>query len=312
MSGICLVLGGNGFLGHYVTQELIRNHKNVRCIVRRNPRDEDIIQGVDYIVGDAFDSDFLGENLKDVELIYDFISTSLPNSGEKSLEKEINITLRTLDDLLSLMVHSGVRNIVYPSSGGAIYGDQSGRTVSEETLLRPTTPYGIGKQLSEDVLKYYSRKHQLNAIVFRIGNVYGSRQLRDKLQGVVDVFIQSALNNEPIKIWGDASKSIRDYVYLEDAASAIVQTTELGLMGYHVFNVGTGRGTSVQQLIRIIEEKLHRKLEIEYIPQKTSGVNGIVLDCGKIKKITGWEYKVAIDIGIDLTIQTKKKILGIQ
>ena len=311
MAGISLVLGGNGFLGHYITRELVYNGEVVRCIERRTPRTEDVLSGVEYIIGDAFDGAFLKSNMRDVSTVYYFISTSMPNSGEKNLGKEIEVTLKSLDNLLSIMVQLGVRNIVYPSSGGAIYGNQLGQRVSEDVLLKPTTPYGVGKQLSEEILKYYSLNYSINANVFRVGNVYGSKQLRDKPQGAVDVFVQSTLKNEPIKIWGDATKSIRDYIYLEDAAAAIVQTSLLRLSGFNIFNIGTGIGTSIQELINIIEKKMDRKVKIEFQPQKTSGVNGIILDCSRIHKTTGWMPKVDIESGIEFTINAKKRALGL-
>ena len=98
----------------------------------------------------------------------------------------------------------------------------------------------------------------------------------------------------------------------EDTATAIVQTSDMKLAGFQVFNVGTGEGTSVQQVIQIIEDKLCRKFVIEHVPQKTSGVNGIVLDCEKIKNVSGWERKIDINTGIEMTIQAKKSVLRIQ
>lgn len=310
MKGISLVLGGNGFLGYYITRELLKRGNRVRCLTHRIVTSEDAIPGVEYITGDAFNSEVLDQIVEGVDSVYYFISTSLPNSGEKFLDNEIRLTLNSLDLMLHIMSEHGVKKFVYPSSGGAIYGDQSTTPVSEETSLEPTTAYGVGKQMSEALIGFYCRKHGLNSYVYRIGNVYGSDRMRDKPQGVIDVFVQAALKNEPLKIWGDASSSIRDYIFLEDAARAIVMSSMMELKGLNVFNVGTGKGTSVQMIIYEIEKNVEHALRIERYPQKTSGVSSIVLNSKKIQTVSGWQPEISVEEGIKRTIEAKKKILS--
>lgn len=309
MNDSCLVLGGHGFLGYYVTKELLNSHKHIRCIVRRNISNEERLPDVEYVVGDAFNTDTLKACLNGIDSVYSFVSTSLPNNGEKDLENEIRLTLNSLDIILKTMVEMNVKNFVFPSSGGAIYGDRNREAVSEETKLEPKTAYGVGKQLCEDIIGFYCRKHGMNATVCRIGNVYGSERMRDKPQGVIDVFVQAALNNEPLKIWGDAGKSVRDYIHLEDAAKAIVSATAMKPKGMNVFNVGTGVGTSLEEIIIAIEETMGMQLKIERIPQKTSGVSQIVLDCSRLKQFSGWEYSISIKDGICRTIDSKKRLM---
>ena len=310
MSKLNLVLGGNGFLGYYITQELVRSGNRVRCLTHRTVRDEDTIPGVEYITGDAFNSEVLAQAVEGVEAVYYFISTSLPNSGERYLDNEIRMTLNSLDLMLHIMAEHGIRKFIYPSSGGAIYGDQSNAPVSENTLLEPTTAYGVGKQMSEALIGFYCRKHNFDSYIYRIGNVYGSDRLRDKPQGVIDVFIQAALKDESLKIWGDATHSIRDYIYLEDAAKAIVSSSMKELCGLNIFNVGTGKGTSVKKIISEIENNLGHNLRLERYPQKASGVSSIVLDSTRIQQVCNWRPEISIEEGIKRTIESKRKVLG--
>lgn len=304
-----LMLGGHGFVGYYVMKELIKQSYKIKSIVRKMPEPKEQFKGVEYVVGDVFDEELVRDSLEGIDTVFYFISTSMPNSGAKDLANEIDITLKALEHVMRSMAIMGVKRIVFPSSGGAIYGDTSNSLVNESSTLYPTTAYGVGKQLSESIIQFYCVKYGFTAYVFRIGNVYGSKQLRRKPQGVIDVFVQSALMDDPISIWGDASKSIRDYVFLEDVAHAIVKTSDLKLAGINIFNVGTGIGTSVEDIVRIIENKLNKKLIINHKPQKTSGVSRIVLDCSKIQKLAGWTPEVNLEKGIELTIIEKMHLL---
>lgn len=310
MERVSLVLGGTGFLGYYILSELLKKGKKARAFGIDKPAHGTELAGVEYIVGDVFCEQDLNAAMQDVETVYCFISTSMPNSGEKNLRREIDLTLKSLDCVLTAMVNNGINKIVFPSSGGAIYGDQGDKPVAENVELDPKTAYGTGKQMSEALLGFYHRRFGINTLIFRIGNVYGSQLYRKVQQGVIDVFIQSALQGEPIKIWGDANKSIRDYIYLDEAAEAIVECSLKEIDGYQVFNLGTGVGISVEEIIRKIEKQLGRPLEKEYYPEKSSGVSYIVLDCSRIERMIGWKPKVDIDTGIALTIQAKKKLLN--
>ena len=309
MERVSLVLGGTGFLGYYILSELLKKGKKARAFGIDKPTPGNEVAGVEYIVGDVFSEQDLNAAMKDVDIVYCFISTSMPNSGEKNLRREIDLTLTSLDCVLTAMVNNGISRIVFPSSGGAIYGDKNDKPVTESSALDPKTAYGTGKQMSEALLGFYHRRFGINTLVFRIGNVYGSKQYRKVQQGVIDVFIQSALQDEPIKIWGDANKSIRDYIYLADAAEAIIECALKGIDGYQVFNLGTGNGISVEEIIAKIERQMGHPLKKVFYPERSSGVSSIVLDCSKIERMIAWKPKVDIDTGIALTIQAKRMLL---
>lgn len=309
MRDVSLVLGGTGFLGYNILLELSKRGKKIRSFGIDTPTPGTEIGDVEYIVGDVFNEHDLSEAMKDVKDVYCFISTSMPNSGSKNLENEIKFTLQSLDHVLTSMVNCGARRIVYPSSGGAIYGNQSLNNASESSPLLPSTTYGVGKQMCEDMLGFYHRLYGIDVSIFRIGNVYGSKQFRKVQQGVIDVFVQSALLGEEINIWGDASKAIRDYIFLDDAVEAIVSCVERDIKGYEVYNIGTGIGVSVSQIVNMIQNKVDAPLNIKFQPERSSGVNYIVLDCSKIEKTLNWKPQMDIDTGISHTIEIKRELL---
>lgn len=309
MNRKCLVLGGNGYLGYSIVNELVKTNQYVRCLEYNTVIFNERIPNVEYIIGDAFDTETLTNALDNIDIVYYCISTSMPNNSDRFLSNEIRCTLNSLDFILSVMIKCHVSSIVFPSSGGAIYGEQTSEPVSEEATLAPVTTYGVGKQLSETLIEFYCRKYIINAYVYRIGNVYGSKRMRAIPQGIVDVFIQEALQNQPIMIWGDAVNSVRDYIYLDDAAKAIVSSSMLNLKGFNVFNVGTGIGTSVQEIIRLIEESLNTHIKVKWCRQKPSGVKSIVLNSEKIQKATNWKPCMTIEKGVQKTIEAKRVLL---
>lgn len=305
------VIGGNGFIGYSVISELVKRGINVKCIDINRPEDKYQFKGVEYCIGDIWDQGFLKKSISSAECVMDFISTSMPNTNDISLSNEIGNTLRYHDHVLSTMISCGVKRYIFPSSGGAVYGNKPSGFAYESDVLKPTTPYGVGKKMAEDIIHYYNDKCGLSACVLRIGNVYGSPRLRSKAQGVIDVFTQNALRGETITIWGNAKTAIRDYIFLEDVANAIVNICQSGFDNYNVYNVGSGIGTSLTEIIKIIGKHIGVNLRCEYRETMASGINAIVLSNKKIYEEMGWSPQISLEEGIDRTIEIKRQILGI-
>ena len=308
MSQMFLLIGGNGFVGYNVLKKLVNSNKKVRCINRSLPEQDAQIEGVEYRIGDVQERPFFEEALDGVNTVLDFASTTMPNTKEFSLENEINSTLRYHNYILSTMIDAGVKRYVFPSSGGAVYGSRNAEAAVETDTLLPSTPYGAGKKITEDIIHYYNQKCGLSAAVLRIGNVYGSGRMRKRPQGVIDIFIQNALEDKPITIWGSASSAVRDYVHLEDVANAVDMIIDAELSGVNTYNIGTGIGTNVTQIVEMIEETLQRKVMKEYKTDSASGIDCIILSNDKIKSEIGWLPQINLAEGIEKTVELKKAI----
>lgn len=311
MKNTVLVIGGNGFIGYSVIKELVQRQLNVKCLDQNRSEEQFKLNDVEYCIGDIWDSSFLRKVLNGVDCVMDFMSTSMPNTNEISLSNEINNTLRYHDYILSLLKLCNVKKYIFPSSGGAIYGNKESGLAYETDILRPTTPYGAGKKMAEEIIQYYYEKCGITSYILRIGNVYGSPRLRSKSQGVIDIFIQNALLGETISIWGNAKLAIRDYIYLGDVAKAIVDVSQKDFNELKVYNVGTGVGTNLAQIIELIAEILGREIRLKYRETMASGINSIVLSNDKIKKEIGWFPRVSLDEGIQKTIDIKRALLGL-
>ncbi len=205
-------------------------------------------------------------------------------------------TLNMLENCLKY----GVGKVIFSSTGGAIYGEQDYFPADEAHPTRPLSPYGIAKLAVEKYLFYYNAVHGIKYIVLRYANVFGPRQNPHGEAGVVAIFTSKLLKGEEAVINGDG-KQTRDYTFVGD----VVRANELAL-DYDksdIFNIGTGKETDVNLLFRKLRDAVGSKEEEKHGPAKAGEQMRSVIDFSKAKKILGWEPRVGLDEGIDLTVK---------
>lgn len=304
-----LVIGATGLLGYGITIELNKSGWNVRAIGIENLINSKIFpDSIEYICGDFYDESFLSNVLKGVDKVFFFLSSTFPSTSSDSLELEISRTLKSLDYILRKMRELGIPEIVFPSSGGTVYGNVESGIAREADILRPTTPYGVGKKMCEDVLKFYSTFGILSTIL-RVGNVYGTPLARTTTQGVIDVFVQKALKGETATIWGDALHNVRDYIFADDFSEAVATIGNHKAEGVEVYNLSSGIGTNLEEIVQAINRYSSEPLRINYVQDDaTASIKRIILDMEKFKLKTGWKPKYDINKGIAETIERKKKM----
>lgn len=304
-----LVIGATGLLGYGVTKQLYRDGWEVRAIGRENVAKTEIFPNeIEYISGNFYDEKFLINSLRGIDKVFFFLSSTFPSTSSNSLEFEIAKTAKGLDYLIRKMIYLDIEEIVYPSSGGTIYGNANNEYLKETDVLNPITPYGVGKKFCEDILKFYS-KFGISSTVLRVGNVYGSYFSRNVNQGVIDIFIQKSMAGESATIWGDALTDIRDYIYIDDFSEAVASIGKYRANGIEFYNVGSGIGTKLDSIISIINKYASNPLKFDYVENNSaSSIKRIVLDINKIKNKTGWKPRFDIDKGIAETI--KKRYLN--
>lgn len=312
MSKKALVIGATGLLGYGVALSLKDAGWSVRAMGIENLEQGTLFPvEIEYRGGNFFDKDFLSDALKDVDKVFFFLSTTFPSTSSDSLEIEISRTLSGLDYLLRTMRECGVMDVVYPSSGGTIYGNVSEGAISETDAITPTTPYGVGKKMSEEVLRFYASQG-FRVTVLRVGNVYGTKLQRNSTQGAIDVFIQKSLAKEPVTIWGDALSSVRDYIFLDDFAEAVAEVANYQAEGLEIYNLSSGVPTSLEEIINKINDVADEPLQVTHMESNsTNSIKRIVLDVSKLKKLTGWEPKFDISAGIEETYKRKKNLISI-
>jgi len=204
-------------------------------------------------------------------------------------------------------VKNKVPKIIFISSGGTVYGDPVYTPIDENHPTNPTVSYGIVKLAIEKYLLLYKNLYGISATILRVSNPFGERQRIETAQGAVGVFISRALKNQPIDIWGDG-EVVRDYVYVSDVAEAFAKA--LAYTGTQsIFNISSGCGTSLNQLINKIEQVIGHKVVKNYLPFRPFDAPISVLDNSLAQKELAWSPTISIDVGIVKTINWMKKNL---
>ncbi len=304
-----LVLGANGFLGSHVTMALLSAGRKVRGFDCRwdLPKWTTFLARGDLdIHQDSISSDdSLRRALEGVDTVINLLSFSVPSTSPKFLQVELEATLSAMDRLCASMVQSGASKLVYISSGGAIYGEGTGAPARESDPLLPTSSYGMGKLMCEEIVRFYGRVHGLQYLIVRPSNPYGASLFSRKSQGVIDVFLEKILAGQSLDIWGNIN-AVRDYIFIDDLVEALVSLIGRDDASSRILNLGSGCGTSLQDVIECIGRVTSRRTEWSVDPQKFSGVSSCVLDISALQELTGWKPRYSLDQGIQETWRRKK------
>jgi len=202
--------------------------------------------------------------------------------------------------LIQAALESGVKKIVFASSGGAGYGEPELYPQTEEHSTRPISPYGCAKIAIEQYLFYYKVVHGLPSAWMRYGNVYGPRQRKDGEAGVIAIFAGKLLTGETAVINGDGEQT-RDYVYVGDVVRANMAVSESELEG--AFNVGTGIETSVNDLWAGIQKAAGRVGHAQHAPAKAGEQQRSVLDGSKLRKAAKLPEPESLEAGLRKTVE---------
>jgi UDP-glucose 4-epimerase len=304
-----LVLGGDGFIGSHLIDDLLARGHEVSAFARfHNGRSfnlEHVRDKIEFVTGDFLNLADLERALEGVEYVFHMISLSTPASTMNDPLLDVQTNVFGTIQLLDLCVKKGVKKVIFPSSGGAIYGDTEMDLIDENHSTNPFCPYAISKLTIERYLDYFYRLHGLDYMVFRMSNPYGPRQSLSKKQGVVAVFMGRILREEPLVIWGDGN-DVRDYVYVKDVTRVISDVFESDA-GHRIYNLGSSEGRTVNDLIAILKELIPSSFEIQNIPRVKGHVNRVVLDSSRAKKELGFEPQVSFKEGVSKAWEHARK-----
>ena len=296
----CLVLGGRGFIGSHLIDALLDKGYLVRCFDRPHVATlgDSHLTNPDFELyeGDLASEADVAEALEGCDICYHLVSTTLPKSSNADPVFDVESNLLATVRMLTHAVKSGLKKVIFVSSGGTVYGVPTQIPIPETHSTDPVCSYGITKLTTEKFLELFHQLHALDYTVLRIANPFGERQRTHASQGAVAVFLGKVLRDEPIEIWGDGSV-VRDYIYIADVVDALLiclrQTSS-----EHVFNIGAGRGHSLNEVIDAIEKATGRFANRRYLPGRAFDVPVSVLNIERAKRCLGWSPKVDFDQGL--------------
>ncbi len=205
-------------------------------------------------------------------------------------------TLRVLD----LAARHGVRQVIFASTAGALYGEPHRLPAREDDPILPASPYGLHKYLGELYMGYYRRVHGLNTTILRYGNVYGPRQDPSTEAGVVAIFTEAMLRGRRPVIFGDGTQ-VRDFVYVGDVADANLRVLGRDLPA--PIHIGTGEGTSVNDLAARIAALTGARALPDHGPAIQGEVYKIFLDTTRTGEVLGWQPRISLEEGLRRTVE---------
>ena len=206
--------------------------------------------------------------------------------------------------LLQACSAHAVRKVVYASTGGALYGEGRQLPATEDHPVNPEAPYGISKHTVEHYLYLWKLLHGLDYTVLRYPNVYGPRQNPHGEAGVNAIFIGLMLAGKRPRIFGDGN-AVRDYLYVDDVVAANVVALEKG--SGEMLNLGTGVGTSVNDIVRELKVILDFREDAIHDAPRPGEVQRIYLDASRAARVLGWKPTVSFDEGLRRTVEWSRK-----
>jgi UDP-glucose 4-epimerase len=304
-SKICLILGGNGFIGRYLSRSLLDRHFIVRVIsTKKMPADFNENyknSNIEWITGNFCDEKLLTEAVKGVSYVFHLISTTLPSSSNLDPHFDVISNVASTINLLKACVEGKVDRIIFSSSGGTVYGIPKYLPIDELHPQHPISSYGIQKLAIERYLYLFSHLYGLKSTVLRISNPFGFGQDIRRMQGLIMTFLSKMMDGESIEIWGDGS-IVRDYIYIDDVIDSFIAVLE-SHNEFDVYNIGSGIGSSILEVIQKIETVVGSKAKIQFKESRSVDVPANVLDIAHSQKELHWSPRVSLVKGIEKTVE---------
>ena len=299
-----LVTGGAGFIGSHIVDQCIAAGHAVAVVDNLwnegGGKKTNLNPQARFYHADITDESSLDHVFDEVqpEVVSHQAAQHSVAISTKNPKLDARVNVLGLLNVLNNCTRVGTRKIVFASSG-ATYGTPVRLPIDEDVLQRPESPYGITKMVAEYYLRYWQEAHGLTYTALRYGNVYGPRQDPNGEAGVIAIFARRFLNHEPVRIDWDGEQQ-KDYVYVEDVARANLIALDHG--DNDIFCIGTGKGTSVNEIYRTLEEIVGFSPEIVKAPKRPGDIHLAYFNCSKAAHILGWKPEVSLQEGIKATV----------
>ena len=297
-----LVTGGAGFIGSHATDFFLREGHEVHVVDDlssgrlANISDNAVFHQLD--ISDPKTA-LLIQNEKFEVLAHFAAQINVRHSvADPVFDAQVNVL-----GLLRLMEagrKSGLKKMIFASTGGAIYGEPDYTPQDEEHAIRPKSPYGLSKLTSEKYLQYYEQVYGIASTSLRFANVYGPRQNAKGEAGVIAIFISKLLAGETVFIYGDGNQT-RDYVYVEDVVEAMRVALEKNEGG--TYNIGTGVETSVNTLYDRLKTIISSNATARHEPGRPGEQKRSVLSFDKILRELEWRPSITVQEGLVRTVE---------
>ncbi len=300
-----LLTGGCGFIGSHVQDLYIENGFEVVVVDNLSSgKIEHLNPKAKFYKIDITEKECLKEvfEMEKPDIVNHHAAQISVINSTRNPQEDARINILGTLNLLELSINYGLKRFLFSSSGGAIYGDPIYLPCDELHPVDPLSPYGISKYAGEMYIRYYHKTFGLDYVILRYGNVYGPRQDPYGEAGVVAIFGKNMLEDKDCYIFGDGNQE-RDFVYVGDVAKANLMLTVAENLKERIFNVGTGKGTSVNELFSLMKKITGYKKDAVYNEARRGEVYKVYLNVDRLRKF-GWKDEITFEEGIKRTIKS--------
>jgi UDP-glucose 4-epimerase len=303
-----LITGGAGFIGAALANELVHQGHTVRVLDDLSAGDQDRLdRTVHFTRGNVEDKPKVWRLLNKIDCVYHLAArVSVPESVLYPREYNDTNVSGTVS-IMEAMRDAGIKRVVLASSG-AIYGEQSTGKVHEKLLPNPTSPYAVSKLAAEGYVHTIGGQWNIETVALRIFNAYGPGQVVPPTHApVIPQFVRQILGGGSLVIYDDG-RQIRDYVYVDDVVRALVAAATAPDVARQIINIGTGVGTSINELVRDIEGVTGRQATTVVNPAVSGGVSSLVADTGRARRLLDYQPQVTLAEGLVRLIEEEPKL----
>jgi UDP-glucose 4-epimerase len=312
-----LITGGLGMIGSTIAGKLVRYGAKVTlvdaCIEPYGANFfniEEIRDNIKLNISDIRDKESMKILIRDKDIIFNLAAQVSHNDSIENPFLDADINYIGHLNVLEALRNYNSKGVIVHSGSRLQFGKNESVPVGENHPLKPRTPYALNKTAAENSYFFYQEMYGINCVVFRVANPYGPRsQMKHSKYSMINWFLRQAIENRTIKIFGDGSQ-IRDYIYVDDLASAFIAASVDEKCYGHAFNLGSGKGTKFSEMVKTIL-KVVGSGKVEYVPWPDDYINvetgDYITDIGKICSFTDWQPQTDLDSGIEHTFAYYRK-----
>jgi dTDP-glucose 4,6-dehydratase len=303
-----LVTGGAGFIGSHIVDKLIAADADVTVLDNLDTgKMENIAQhkqnrNFHFIKGDICNFSIVKQLVKDADAVFNLAAIA---SVQRSVENPLlvnDVNVKGTLNLLKASADSDVKRFIQISSA-AVYGDASTLPVREDFNPMPLSPYAVSKLAAENYALVFNRIYGLETVCLRYFNVYGPRQANNDYSGAITIFVNNLLGDQPPKIFGDG-KQTRDFVFVEDVASAtMLALTEKNAVGEN-FNIASGKATTINKIVQILQKLTGKEnLKPVFEEPREGDIRHSYASIEKARARLGYEPTFSLEKGLKELVQ---------
>jgi UDP-glucose 4-epimerase len=289
-----LLLGGGGFIGTALARKLAAEGRHVYVLAPNAP---EVVANVHFVQGGLDSPELLANLLPHCSTVIHLASATTPGSSADHPVRELENLAPSLRLLEALQTYPEI-HLIFFSSGGVLYGNPRRLPVQEDDAAVPLSYHGAGKAALEAFLHAFRmRGHAVT--ILRPSNAYGPGQALKSGFGLIRTMLEHACHDTPFEVWGDG-ENVRDFIYIDDVAEACARFVALP-QNNGDYNVGSGRGYSIKQVQRIVEQVTGMELKTVYHPGREIDVRAIVLDISRLDACLSWRPQTGLEEGVRRT-----------